>query len=190
MATAGVLRVANNVTILSARNAADNANITVVATNSSNERLFGSTSDGGNTYLQSPTSTSVVIKTDTLEFQNLSATQLATLTASGLTLSAGIPLRTTVAAMGALNVDWAEANIFTKSLASGGNTITFSNEVDGQSITVVLSSHSGGSTVTWPAAVKWTGGTEPTMSTPSKTDVYTFIRAGTVVYGSYVQDLS
>jgi hypothetical protein len=98
--------------------------------------------------------------------------------------------RTVVTAMGALAIDWALGNAFTKTLASGGNTITFSNDTDGQTINVALTSHASGSTVTWPAAVRWTGGTEPTQSTPSKTDIYTLIKLGGVVYGSYVQDLS
>lgn len=95
-----------------------------------------------------------------------------------------------VSAMGALDVDWTLSNVFTKTLASGGNTLTFSNAASGMVIMIRLTSHGSGSTVTWPAAVKWAGGTEPTQSTPSKTDVYTVMYDGTDYFGSYVQDFS
>lgn len=97
--------------------------------------------------------------------------------------------RTTVTAMPALAIDWSLGNMFTKTLSAGGNTITFSNDTDGQVITVVLTSNGGGSTVTWPAGVHWTGGTEPTQ-TSTGTDVYTLMKAGGTVRGSYVQNFS
>lgn len=97
--------------------------------------------------------------------------------------------RTVETAMGALAIDWSLGNSFTKTLSAGGNTLTFSNDTDGQTITVVLTSNGGGSTVTWPAGVKWTGGTEPTQ-TSTGIDVYTLHKAGGTVYGSYVQNFS
>ena len=93
------------------------------------------------------------------------------------------------AAVAALAIDWAAANVHTKTLAAGGNTFTFSNASSGMVIIVRLTSHASGSTVTWPT-VKWAGGAAPTQSTPSKTDVYTFVHDGTDIYGSVVQDLS
>lgn len=90
---------------------------------------------------------------------------------------------------GALAFDWSSANTFTKTLSAGGNTITFSNDTDGQTIIVVLTSNGGGSTVTWPSGVKWTGGTEPTQ-TSTGIDIYTLTKAGGTVYGSYVQNFS
>lgn len=92
-------------------------------------------------------------------------------------------------AISALEIDWTLANVFTKTLASGGNTFTFANAASGMCIVVRLTSHAGGSTVTWPT-VKWAGGAAPTQSTPSKTDVYTFVYDGTSIYGSVVQDMS
>jgi hypothetical protein len=89
-------------------------------------------------------------------------------------------------AMGALEVNWAAGNVFTKTLAAGGNTITFANSADGQTIVVILTG--AASTVTWPS-VEWAGGTPP-VQTASGVDVWTFVKAGSVVYGSVVQNLS
>lgn len=89
-------------------------------------------------------------------------------------------------AMAALSVDWSKGTVFTKTLAAGGNTITFANALDGQTISVILTG--AASTVTWPT-VKWSGGTAPTQ-TSSGTDVYTFIKAGSTIYGSVVQNMS
>jgi hypothetical protein len=94
-----------------------------------------------------------------------------------------------LSAMGALAIDWSLGNTFTKTLSAGGNTLTFSNATDGQTIIVILTSNAGGSTVTWPSGVRWTGGTEPTQ-TSTGTDVYTLTQAGSVIYGSYVQNFS
>lgn len=91
-------------------------------------------------------------------------------------------------AMGALDVDWSSAPTFTKTLAAGGNTITFSNKTAGLTIVVRLTSNGGGSTVTWPT-VKWPSGSVPTQ-TSTGTDVYTFFYDGSSVYGSVVQDMS
>lgn len=101
----------------------------------------------------------------------------------------GKTYRSVTTAMGALEINWASGNVFTKTLAAGGNTLTFANDTDGQTITIVLTSNGGGSTVTWPAGVLWTGGTEPTQ-TSTGVDVYTLVKAGSAIYGSYVQAFS
>jgi hypothetical protein len=88
-------------------------------------------------------------------------------------------------AMGALAIDWSLGNVFTKTLANSGNTITFSNVASGETITVRLTGGGAGCTVTWPA-VKWPGGAVPVQTT-SGTDVYTFFRDGANTYGSYTQ---
>lgn len=93
----------------------------------------------------------------------------------------------TASAMGALAIDWTLSNVFTKTLANGGNTITFSNQASGMCIMVRLTG-AGTSTVTWPT-VKWAGGAAPTQ-TAAGTDVYTFVHDGTSVYGSVVQAMA
>jgi hypothetical protein len=91
-------------------------------------------------------------------------------------------------AMGALAIDWSLGNVFTKTLANSGNTITFSNVASGETITVRLTGGGASCTVTWPT-VKWPGGVAPTQTT-SGTDVYTFFNDGTNTYGSYTQNHS
>ena len=87
----------------------------------------------------------------------------------------------------ALAVDWSTSGVFSKTLSAGANAITFSNSLDGQTISIVLTG--AASTVTWPAGTKWPGGTTPTQ-TASGTDVYSFVKVGTTIYGSAVQAMA
>jgi len=49
---------------------------------------------------------------------------------------------------------------------TASSTFTFPTAVAGQSFTVIVKQGGSGSyTVTWPASVKWAGGTDPTLST-------------------------
>lgn len=90
-------------------------------------------------------------------------------------------------AMPALNVNWSLGYVFSRTLAGGANALTFSSQKDGQTITVAITG--AASTLTFPAGVKWAGGTAPTQ-TASGTDVYTFVDIGGTIYGSVVQNLS
>jgi hypothetical protein len=69
---------------------------------------------------------------------------------------------------------------------TGNCTFTFPTATAGKSFTLLLKQDGTGSrTVTWPAAVKWPGGTAPTItSTASKLDKYVFTADGTNWYGS------
>ncbi len=96
------------------------------------------------------------------------------------------PLSAGAQAISALAVDWSLSGVYTKTLAAGGNTFTFSNATDGQTIIVILTG--AASTVSWPS-VKWSGGVAPTQ-TASGTDVYTFVKAGSTIYGSVVQAMA
>ncbi len=116
-----------------------------------------------------------------------SGANLASALTSALPVSkGGTNLTALISAMAALAIDWSVASSFTKTLAAGGNTITFSNQVAGQVIVVRLIG--AASTVTWPT-VKWAGGTIPTQ-TASGHDVYTFFYDGTSTYGSVVQAMA
>lgn len=86
-----------------------------------------------------------------------------------------------------LDIDWEQGNSFTKTI-SANSTFTFSNVRDGKTIVFEVIS-SGTYTVTWPAEVKWTGGTEPTQ-TDTGTDIYSFTIFGTRIYGSQFPDMS
>jgi len=69
---------------------------------------------------------------------------------------------------------------------TGNCTFTFPTATAGQSFILLLKQDgTGGRTVTWPAAVKWPGGTAPTItSTALKMDKYVFTADGTNFYGS------
>lgn len=89
-------------------------------------------------------------------------------------------------AIAAMAIDWTLGAVFTKTLAAGANTFTFSNQASGMVITVRVTG--AASTLTWPT-VKWAGGVAPTQ-TASGIDVYTFVHDGTSVYGSVVQAMA
>jgi hypothetical protein len=69
---------------------------------------------------------------------------------------------------------------------TGNCTFTFPTAVAGESFTLLLRQDGTGSrTVTWPAAVRWPGGTAPTITaTANQTDKYVFTSDGTRWYGS------
>lgn len=69
---------------------------------------------------------------------------------------------------------------------TGNCTFTFPTATAGKGFTLLLRQDGTGSrTVTWPAAVKWPGGTAPTItSTASKMDKYVFVADGANWIGS------
>ena len=114
-----------------------------------------------------------------------------TQTLSGKTISAGIfndgYTEETVTANTGTAYTIALANGTVQILTlTGSCTFTFPTATAGQSFILLLKQDGTGSrTVTWPAAVKWPGGTAPTItSTASKLDKYIFTSDGTNWYGS------
>lgn len=95
-------------------------------------------------------------------------------------------------AISASAIDWSilgpTGGVYTKTL-SGNITVTFSNQVAGETIVVRLTNTASNFTVTWPT-VKWSGGSPPTMSPGAVSDIYTFIYDGTSTFGSAVQNMS
>ena len=91
----------------------------------------------------------------------------------------------TKAAMAAHAVDISLGNVQTYTL-SGDQTLTFTNpSPTGKSCSFTLLVTNGGSAaLTWPTAVDWAGGSQPTLTT-SGLDilVFTTIDAGTTWYG-------
>jgi hypothetical protein len=90
----------------------------------------------------------------------------------------------------AATVDLESGNVHNITLTANC-TLTFSNPpASGTSGTFALFLNQdavGSRTVTWPASVKWAGGTAPTLTTTaSRTDilVFTTIDAGTIWYGA------
>ena len=103
------------------------------------------------------------------------------------------PATSTVTSGASPSINWALSNSFDLTLTSAtAATLTFSNAVDGQTITIAIHQPASGTatTVTWPT-MKWSGGTAPTQTaTLGKTDIYTIYYNATagVYYGSYVQN--
>jgi hypothetical protein len=84
----------------------------------------------------------------------------------------------------AVTIDWTLSNK-AKTTLTGAATISFTAPVGPTNLILrLVQDVTGGRTVTWPAAVKWVGGTAPTLATdPSAIDVVTFYYDGTNYYG-------
>ena len=98
---------------------------------------------------------------------------------------------------GSVTFDMATANHAQLTLTENITTFTFSNwsptgNVSGRLLKIVQDSTAR--TITWPAAVKWAGGTAPVLSTGSgDIDLLVFISfdGGTTIFGSlYGQDFA
>lgn len=83
-------------------------------------------------------------------------------------------------------IDWTVSNK-QKSTLTGNCTFTFTAPPGPCSLILKLVQDGTGSrTVTWPAAVHWSGGTAPTLTTTaSKVDIISFYFDGSVYYGNY-----
>ena len=94
------------------------------------------------------------------------------------TLNAGVavdgPYKQTAEAVGALDIDLATGNYFTKTI-SADSTFTFSNPpASGTACSFTLElTHTSG-TVTWPSSVKFPADTAPTLTT-GKTHLFIFV---------------
>src|SRR5271157_3948694 len=80
-------------------------------------------------------------------------------------------------------VDWSVASA-QKVTLTGNVTYTFSNPVTGGVYVLKQIQGSGPFTATWPASVKWPGGTAPTLTlTSGNLDILTFYYDGTDFFG-------
>ena len=101
-------------------------------------------------------------------------------TATFATTDALGPVRQNIVAVAALDIDCSAGNYFTKTIAAN-STFTFSNAPASRAFAFTLElTHTSG-TVTWPATVRWPGGTAPTLTT-SRVHLFTFVTddAGTI----------
>ena len=80
---------------------------------------------------------------------------------------------------GTIAVDWGNGPVQSVTMA-GNRTFTFTGGEDGGRYTLIIKQDGTGSrTATWPASVRWGGGTAPTLTTTaSKTDYIGFIYNG------------
>ncbi len=92
----------------------------------------------------------------------------------------------TVAVSGATTtVDFSLGDIVTLTLGAS-TTLTLSNPITGLFYFIkAVQDATGSRTITWPATVKWSGGTAPTLTTTaSKTDIITLWWDGTNYFGT------
>ena len=86
---------------------------------------------------------------------------------------------------GTLNIPFRNGNIVDLTL-NASTTLTFASHVVGTYIIEVTQGGGGSNTLTYPASVKWSGGTAPTLTTAvGKTDILTFFHDGTSFFGTY-----
>lgn len=100
-----------------------------------------------------------------------------TMTGNLKTLTTSETVATPTISAGALTLDLATANIFEVSLDANVTSMTISNPpASGTSYGFVVKLNITGSfTVTWPASVKWPGGTAPTLTTTNgQVDTFVF----------------
>jgi hypothetical protein len=85
-------------------------------------------------------------------------------------------------------IDWGQGN-FQKSTLTGNCTYTFTAPSGPARLTLKILTGAGSFAVTWPATVKWTAATAPTITTTaSKVDLVTFWYDGTSYWGTYTQN--
>ena len=92
---------------------------------------------------------------------------------------------------GTLTLNLETSNIFTVSLNAAITTLTISNPPasgSGGSFTLILTADGTARAVTWPASIKWAGGTAPTLtSTSGKIDTFAFFSSdGGTTWQGYV----
>jgi len=91
---------------------------------------------------------------------------------------------------GTATIDWRLGNKAAHTL-SENVTYTFTAPDGSCNLVLKVVQDSSDRTITWPAAVKWPGGTAPTLTSGSgKIDVITFYYDGTNYYGTFSQDFS
>lgn len=86
-------------------------------------------------------------------------------------------------------VDWSIAKMYRKTL-SANTTLTFANAADGLEIEIFITNTASNYIVTWPAGIKWVGGSAPTQTVGAKTDIYRLRQVGTTIYATAAQNLS
>ena len=93
---------------------------------------------------------------------------------------------------GTTTIAWRIGNKFFFTFGAQNDTFTFTAPTNPCNILLVLKQDGTGSrTATWPAAVKWPGGTAPTLSTgANKIDIISFYFDGTSYYGVDSLDFS
>jgi len=84
-----------------------------------------------------------------------------------------------------VDIDPGNGSIQTLTLTSTGRTLTFTNMVNGEAITLMINDGTAGTITTWKATFVNNGGVAPTLSTTGYTVVSVW-EVGSVVYAALV----
>jgi len=84
-----------------------------------------------------------------------------------------------------VDIDPGNGSIQTLTLTSTGRTLTFTNMVNGEAITLMINDGTAGTITTWNATFVNNGGVAPTLSTTGYTVVSVW-EVGSVVYAALV----
>jgi len=105
-------------------------------------------------------------------------------TVSSSSVATALRSATSLTAGGTNALDLGLANYFVLTCGAGNTTLTFSNIADGATYTFsIVQDGVGSRLITWPATVKWAGGSGPTLSTgASKRDNVRFVSDGTSLF--------
>ena len=99
--------------------------------------------------------------------------------------------QTSVVVIADSTIDCNLSNTFSKTLGATQRFV-FTNFGDGQTVNIAVTNTAGNYTVTWidPSGltIKWSASSVPTQTIGAKTDVWTFIRIGTTIYGNVSQN--
>lgn len=94
---------------------------------------------------------------------------------------------------GTTTINWGLGNKFKFTFGAQNDTFTFTNPANPGNLILILVQDSVGSrTATWPASVKWAGGSAPTLTTTATTgtDIVSFLFDGTNYYAVSSLDFS
>jgi len=108
------------------------------------------------------------------------------------TMIADVYKQTSVIAIADSVINCNLSNTFSKTLGANQRFV-LSNIGDGQTINIAVTNTTDNYTVlfvtpTGGLDIKWADGLTPTLTLGAKTDVFTFVRIGTVVYGNVIQN--
>ena len=94
----------------------------------------------------------------------------------------------TPAAAGTATLDLSLSNQHFITMPAGNITIALSNDTNNQPFLIAITQDATGSrTVTWPATIRWAGGSVPVLTTTaSKRDTFGFIRTGAATYDGFI----
>ena len=111
------------------------------------------------------------------DYNRLTTNKGSSFQSAGSTITALKETKTApIIASGVLSLNCASGNVFHVSLNAAITSITFSNipaSNTAYGLTLAFTADGTARAITWPAAVKWAGGTAPTLtSTSAKVDIF------------------